>query len=319
MKKLYISIFTLCLGFVIFGTVTYAWITISTVNNIEGLYLSASTGDELEISLDGFHFSQTLDTESLAALIESQSLSDVTTLDGINFHTGGLKPLDIAYPNRDYLSFELWFRTVEKQRDVYLIDNVSDHASYDISINGTYVVSKGIQWESNISFINGPESSDIVFKGNKNTYYAKDAIRIGFEELIDQPYDQRELNELNHFIFDPSQNPQRGYATRYGAYNYFINMTNKSITLPEEKPNTIYELSKPLEDNPYIADNQNSLISNLQPTGLYNQEGKEVYQSKIRVNIWIEGWDADAFDAILKDYIKIQLQFKSMNQQGSNI
>jgi hypothetical protein len=319
MKKLYISIFALCLGFIIFGTVTYAWITISTVNNIEGLYLSASTGDELEISLDGFHFSQTLDTKSLEELIESQSLSDVTTLDGINFYTGGLKPLDDAYPNRDYLSFELWFRTVEKQRDVYLIQNVSDQASYDVSINGTYVVSKGIEWESNITFMNGSDTSDVVYRGHKDTYYAKDAIRIGFEELIDQPYDQRQVEELNHFIFDPSNNPLRGYGMSYGAYNYFVNMTNKSITLPEEKPNTVYELSKALEDNPYVANNQNSLISNLQSTGLYDQDGNEVYQSKVRVNIWIEGWDADAFDAILKDYIKIQLQFKSMSKQGINI
>lgn len=319
MKKLYISVFALCLGFIIFGTVTYAWITISTVNNIEGLYLSASTGDELEISLDGFHFSQTLDTESLEALIASQSLSDVTTLDGLNFYTGGLRPLDDAYPNKDYLSFELWFRTVEAQRNVYLIQNVSDQASYDVSIGGTYVVSRGIEWEANIDFVNGSQISDMVHKGDKNTYYAKDAVRIGFQELIDQPYDQRAEDDLKHFIFDPSHNPLRGYGMSYGAYNYFLNTTHNAIVLPEEKPNTIYELTKPLEDNPYVANNQNSLITNLQSTGLYNQEGKEVYQSKVRVNIWIEGWDADAFDAILKDYIKIQLQFKSMNTNGSYI
>jgi hypothetical protein len=167
--------------------------------------------------------------------------------------------------------------------------------------------------------MNGSDTSDVVYRGHKDTYYAKDAIRIGFEELIDQPYDQRQVEELNHFIFDPSNNPLRGYGMSYGAYNYFVNMTNKSITLPEEKPNTVYELSKALEDNPYVANNQNSLISNLQSTGLYDQDGNEVYQSKVRVNIWIEGWDADAFDAILKDYIKIQLQFKSMSKQGINI
>jgi hypothetical protein len=319
MKKLYISVFVLCLGFIIFGTVTYAWITISTVNNIEGLYLSASTGDELEISLDGFNFSQTLDTESLEALIASQSLSDVTTLDGIHFYTGGLRPLDDAYPNRDYLSFELWFRSVEKQRNVYLIHNVSDQASYDVSIDGTYVVSKGIEWEANIDFQNGSQLTDMVHKGDKHIYYAKNAIRIGFQELLDQPYDQRNEEDLNHFIFDPSNDPLRGYAMPYGAYNYFLNTAHNTIVLPEQIPNTIYELSKPLEDNPYIADNQNSLITNLQSTGLYNQDGIEVYQSKVRVNIWIEGWDADAFDAILKDFIKIQLQFKSMNAYGNYI
>lgn len=313
MKKLYISFITLSLLFIILGTITYAWITIATVNNIEGLYLSASTGDELEISLDGFNFSQTLNTESLEALIAEQTLTDVTTIDGINFYTGGLRGIDKAYRNQDYLSFELWFRTDKKQRNVYLVDNVTQSVSYDISVSGTFVVSKGVRWTSNINFLNGQNPEDMIYKGHQDTYYAKDALRIGFQELIDHPYDQRSEDELNHFIFDPSNNPSRGYGMNYGAYSYYIGLTNRLITLPENKPDTIYELSKPLEDHPYIANNSNSLISNLQPTGLYNQEGKEVYQSKVIVNIWIEGWDADAFDAVLKDYIKIQLQFKSMN------
>lgn len=316
MKKLYISFITLVLGMMVFVTITYAWITISTVNNIEGLYLSASTGDELEISLDGFNFSQNLDSLSLEALIESQSLSDVTTLDGFDFYTGGLRELDRAYPNQDYLSFEVWFRTDRKQRNVYLINNVSNQASYDVSIEGTYVVSKGVNWTSKLTFLNGTDASDIVYSGQADTYYAKDAVRIGFRELLDEPYDQREVYQLNHFIFDPSMNPDRGYAKAYGAYNYFLNMTNKNLELPNEAPNTIYELSESLADNPYVANNQNSLIANLQPTGLYNQQGQEVFQAKVMINIWIEGWDADAFDAVLKDYIKIQLQFKSMNSQG---
>jgi hypothetical protein len=30
------------------------------------------------------------------------------------------------------------------------------------------------------------------------------------------------------------------------------------------------------------------------------------------MNIWIEGWDADLFDPVLEDRIKIQLQFKAV-------
>lgn len=256
---------------------------------------------------------QTLDSQTLESLIESQHLSDVTTDDGFEFYTGGLRALGSAYPNQDYLSFELWFRTDRKQRNVYLVNNVSDQASYDVSIEGTYVVSRGVSWTSNLTFLNGMQASDIIYSGQEDTYYAKNAVRIGFRELLDEPYDQRELYQLNHFIFDPSNDPIRGYGKSYGAYNYFINMTNQNLSLPTDVPNTIYELSRPLEDNPYVSNNQNSLVANLQPTGLYNQEGQEVYQAKVMINIWIEGWDADAFDAVLKDFIKIQLQFRSMN------
>ncbi len=84
------------------------------------------------------------------------------------------------------------------------------------------------------------------------------------------------------------------------------------ITLPQEKPYTIYELTQIAEDNPYQALDNQSLITELQPTGFYDQDGNEIYQSKVIINIWIEGWDADAFNAVLKDYIKIQLQFKNL-------
>ena len=75
MKKLYISLLTFFLFTIIFGTVTYAWITIATVNNIEGMYLSASTGDELQISTDGYNFSSVLDEEAMLKIFENQSLN----------------------------------------------------------------------------------------------------------------------------------------------------------------------------------------------------------------------------------------------------
>lgn len=313
MRKLILSVTTLLIITMTFTTVAYAWITIATVNHIEGLHLSASTADELKISIDGFNFSQTLDTQVLEDLMINQNLTDVTTLDGINFQTGGLRDQGIAYPNIDYLSFEIWFRTSKTQRNVYLVDNVTPNANYDTSMVGTYVVSKGVSWISNIDFQNGIENTDMVYTGEKHTYYAKDAIRIGFEELLDKPYDQRDEKELANFIFDPSNDPNMGYGKAYGAYDYFKKTSSKNLLLPINSPDTIYQLSQALEDNPYMANNNQSLITSLQPTGLYDSEGKQMYQSKVRINIWVEGWDANAFDAVLKDYIKIQLQFKSMS------
>lgn len=312
MRKVFISTLSLALFTIIFGTVTYAWITIATVNNIEGLSLSASTGDELQISTDGFHFSSTLDTTELQTIFENQSLSDVTTLDGISFYNGGLEQISLARANHEYVSFELWFRTTKKEKYVYLINNVSDQVSYDVSMSGTYVVSKGIDWKANTGFLY--DVDDYVKQGETRTYYAKDAVRIGFQEVLDQPYDQRDGSELRTLIFDPTGNPIRGYGASFGAYDYFVNYTNKHIELPQHIPKTVYHLTKPLEDNPYQADHDDSLITELQPTGFYTQDGDEIYQSKVIINIWVEGWDADALDAILKDYIKIQLQFKSMSK-----
>ena len=312
MKKLYISLLTFFLFTIIFGTVTYAWITIATVNNIEGMYLSASTGDELQISTDGYNFSSVLDEEAMLKIFENQSLKDVTTLNGIDFYRGGLNRSGAAIVNQDYLSFELWFRTTTQERHVYLVNDVSKDISYDITMEGTYFISKGIEWKSNADFLY--DEDDIVRAGETRTYYAKDSIRIGFQEVLDLPYDQREESLLRTFIYDPSHNPLRGYGSTYGAYSYFISTQVESINIPEEKPQTAYELTKIMEDNPYQALDNQSLITELQPTGSFDQDGDEIYQSKVIVNIWIEGWDADAFNAIFKDYLKIQLQFKNLKQ-----
>lgn len=309
-RKLYISILSFGIFIIIFGTVTYAWITIATINNIEGLSLSASTGDELQISTDGYHFSSVLDAQALVDIFENQSLTDVTTLDGKDFFTGGLAPKEDAVKNRDYVSFELWFRTTKKERHVYLINNVSDLVSYDVSMEGTYVISKGVLWKSNVDFLYGPDEN--INRGEEKTYYAKDSVRIGFQEVLDLPYDQRSQDDLKNLIFDPSKDMDRGYGKPYGAYSYFLQNAHSLIALPNELPHTIYELTETLEDNPYQATNNNSLITTLQPTGYFDDDGDEIYQAKVIVNIWIEGWDADAFDAVLKDYIKIQLQFKSL-------
>lgn len=312
MRKLYISLLAFLLGFIILGTVTYAWITIATVNNIEGLYLSASTGDELQISTDGYHFSSILDEEAMLSIFENQSLKDVTTPNGIDFYRGGLNTSGPAIKNKDYLSFELWFRTTTDERYVYLVNDVSEQMSYDITMEGTYFISKGVEWKSNADFIY--DEDDIVRAGETRTYYAKDSIRIGIQEVLDLPYDQRDESSLKTFIYDPSNKPSRGYGSIYGAYSYFISTQEESISIPEEVPQTTYELTKILDDNPYQALDNQSLITELQPTGYLDEDGKEIYQSKVIINIWIEGWDADAFNAILKDYLKIQLQFKNLKK-----
>ena len=65
-------------------------------------------------------------------------------------------------------------------------------------------------------------------------------------------------------------------------------------------------------NNPYQALDNDSLITVLQETDEVNEKGRSIYRGKIRINIWIEGWDADAFDSVENDRLKIQLQFKAL-------
>eukprot|EP01155_Anaeramoeba_flamelloides_P023900 Anaeramoba_flamelloidesa808574_102.p2 GENE.a808574_102~~a808574_102.p2 ORF type:complete len:178 (-),score=15.15 a808574_102:1941-2474(-) len=149
-KKFHLTVLTIFLLIITFGTVTFAWISLSTVNNIEGLSLSASSGEELMISLDGETFTSNLSAEQLYNLFSDITLNEVTSLDGKTFSAGGLRDESDVNRDRDYLQFDVWFQTTEQTHDVYVIDNVSDQVAFDSSATGTYIVSRGVNWRSDL-------------------------------------------------------------------------------------------------------------------------------------------------------------------------
>ena len=313
-KRIYLSFITLMLLFITLGTVTFAWISMSLINNIEGLSLSASGGDELQISLDGINYNSVLTAEQLQEVFENIRLVDVTSTDGLTFQTGGLREEGPAIANEHYLSFDLWFQTSVRERHVYLVNDVSDQVAYDASATGTFVISNGVMWTAKHTFLNGPNVDDIVHKGDEGRYYAKDSIRVSITEFKDEhnENDLRVESDLNQFIFDPSGNELRGYGKTYGAYSYFVARTRYYINLPTDIQEVSYRLTEIDPYNPYQALDNESLVAVLQQTDEINEKGKTIYRGKVRINIWIEGWDADAFDAIENDRVKIQLQFKAL-------
>ncbi|MDO9628830.1 MAG: hypothetical protein Q7I99_02925 [Acholeplasmataceae bacterium] len=319
LRKIYISILSMTFIMLIFSTVTYAWITMSTINNIEGLSLTATTASELEISLDGITFGNQIDSSIIEVYFGNPTLKDVTSKDGVEFTRGGLRDYGLAVPNEDYMTFELWFRTTKREHGLYLINNVSPTVMYDTTAKGTYVVSRGRSWESNVDFLNGNQIGEMVYKGDVNFYYASQAVRISVEELkdLDNELDLRIDEDLKVFIYDPSENEVRGYGKPYGAYSYFAQRTGLFVEIPSDVPNTSYRLTEMDPMNPYQALDNDSLLAVLQETTNQNQAGKTYYQGKVRINIWIEGWDADAFDSIILDRIKMQLEFKIANPAQS--
>lgn len=313
LKRFYISILSLSLAMMIFGTVTYAWITMASVNSVDGMSLTATSGNELLISLDGITYSRDLPSIAIENLIQDVALIDVTSLDGIHFTREVLNEGEAVIPNYHYVSFELWLQTDRPEHHIYLVDNVNQFVQFDTTLSGTYVVSQGVSWKSNYTFINGPLLNDLVEKDDEHIYYASEAVRISVQEIKDTTnlLDDRPDEELKTFIYDPSENRLRGYGISYGAYSYFLASMQTSIYLPDQMQEASYRLSAFDMDNPYLALDDESLIAVLQPSDDISENGKTLFRGKININIWIEGWDADAFNSILNDRIKIQLKFKA--------
>lgn len=321
-RKFYLSLLSVLLLTFIFGTVTYAWIIDPT--SVEGLSLTATTGSELLISVDGENYSQSLSPSDIEALFREIFLIDVTSMDGINFYTGGVRERERAIENEHYISFELWFQTTQPERHVYLVNNVNDQASFTEEVHGTYVISRGVPWIAKTTFLNGPNESDIVQRGDQGIYFGSDAVRISVIELRneDNPLDTRADSEFRRLIYDPSENPERGFGKYYGSFNYFMAIMNyTNFRLPTVVPPTVYQLTQFPSYDPFQALDNQSQVMELIATEDTDADGKTYYRGKIRVNIWVEGWDADAFDAINEDILRIQLQFKAARpyiEQGQN-
>jgi hypothetical protein len=60
--------------------------------------------------------------------------------------------------------------------------------------------------------------------------------------------------------------------------------------------------------NPYQALDNQSLVAIMKDV----PDDPYMY-AKVRVYLWIEGWDADAIDGIINDVINVQLEFKLAN------
>lgn len=315
--KLLLSILSLLFFCGIFGTVTYAWFSLHKMNQLSNLRIELITGDAFQISLDGIHFYKELKTEEIERFIGRKArLSDVTSFDGKVFSYGKLREEEgIPIANQDYLSFPLYFRTNLRFRHVYLVENVSGLVQYDMVRDGTYVVSRGVPWRADTTFQNGPDPvQDLVRTGERLVIFASEAIRVGFvEEKVEwNPFDIRDTNGLLSKIFDLSGDQERGYGYPYGGVSYYNTKHKEQLIPPEEKPVTLYQLTDfDDEYSPYIPLSRDSEILEMVESNLVDENGNPYFLGKVIVNIWLEGWDADCFNAIYTDSLRIRLKFRS--------
>jgi hypothetical protein len=311
-RKIILGILSVAFSLVTLTTTTFAWFTLTTRTTVDNFDFSVTLGTELEISLDGKNFTTEISSSALKEAIGSQLfLKDVTTMDGREFVAGVIDPVP-AVANHDYVSLTVYFRARRENQAVFLVDNngIGLHYGEVHSDLGTFFVSQGIDWKSSARFIYD-ELGTVIEPGTVKKLYASDSLRISFiEEKVDEEIlgsaDERPEEELVRTIYDPSENEVRGFGKTYGAVGYWnAKHFYDKLTPPEEIPNTITSLTKIQGD---IPTDYNSKIVALQKGAVVDD--KQYYYGKATINIWLEGWDADCFNAILQDKIKIQLRFR---------
>ncbi|CCV64115.1 conserved hypothetical protein [Alteracholeplasma palmae J233] len=296
MRKIYfsfIAVLAVCLTLTVSA---FAWLNISNITLVEGIYLKAGSGDLLELSLDGITYNKTLDQNRIKNSLKNLKIKPISTNDGKTFYTNPYQKNDAqARKNIDYMSFEIWFRITPEEnisdesvyKDIYLVNHQQVTYEQKENAKGTFITSKGKQFKSDIDFKLSEETE--IKKTKVNTYYAKDAMRIGVVS-----------NDETKFILDPSGVEKNNYA--YGALDYYNKKMQTHLIPPVNHIETITELSVLSKNKANTIEDNKSHITTL-------EKKDNSYIGRATINIWLEGWDPYALDAIIKDNVYIQLEF----------
>lgn len=272
-----------------FITTTYAWLSLSTVVSVSNIELNAKDSYDLELSLDGINYYEKIPSELILQKLANLKFVDLTSQDGLTF-MGLYEGSEAPRANRDYLSLQFHFRTSNRRYTEIHLTNHVKNLDFETKSEGTYIVSRGQSFQNKVDF--NYSEDEVIEAGTVRKYYASEAMRVAINsEDLSVPK-----------IFDLSNNPTRGFGYPFGAIDYFHKNNNVEL-IPPNAPLVITEMSEISSEMPVALTFDSYLLS------LKENSETNYYEGMIEINIWLEGWDADAFDAILKDLIKIQFEF----------
>lgn len=259
-------------------TTSYAWFTIAGRTQVENMKITVTLGKGLELSLDRETWKDTLTVDEIAKYYNRYYLYDafslfgldhVTTEDGKNFTTLR-KDEDYIFDVPNYNGF-LTIKLYMRSSRKFIV-----YLSEELSVSGTTVlfdslVDEGVKIEANPSY----------------------AIRLSFE------------SSDGLWVYEP--NADRGFGGYGGENNAAVDYFNRLIRKYDGESAPV--LTSPLTEPGY--NKIDKLGTDGTPLTTLRRDSIEnpYYESEITVRIWLEGWDADCFDAILNKTVTIYLPF----------
>lgn len=314
-RKLTIVIVMVLLTIVALGTSTYAWFTLNNIAKVDQIEMGITSGVGIEVSLDGKEWFNILDSDKIADKVKDVKFESVTTSDGINMLTldGG------TAADNTYIKFDIYFRAsnvnVSDNNYGIFLGSYNSQATFANLGSGTALKSEGVDWRPDVNYFDWDGSKQIEYKTTDEAkkYYVENSMRVSFVDKKDGKLVRLfDLNESSKATL------KRGYAetydeakTAYGAFSYYNIKTGSNKSLPENAAPYKEGLQLVHNDELTIVDvnantnNNNSLICNLS-----KEENSSYYIGSTELRVWAEGWDIDCFDSVLKDKIKLQLQFQ---------
>jgi len=298
-NKLFISILTVAFAVIALGTTTFAWFTLSNTATVSPFNATVTAGQGIEISLDQTNWYTTLTEAKIEEFLfaagtgkyaSTFKLDLVTSTDGLAFTLmDGATGVNEA-AGTHYIKFTLYFRSKD-----------DTNIAPKIYWNNATITSTGKQWTADASFTDAVgATTPSVTAGDANLpRYAANAARISIKGGADNPviYELAENfdSKGNTVLGQKSKAELEALTAGQKSYNAAKGVV-QTVPAGAAIPNTVTD--------PADLDN-NELIT---LTGAAKN-----WTGSVSVVIWLEGWDQNAFNAILDDTLSIGLVFKNTN------
>lgn len=338
--KLLFAIISAAFALVALGTTTFAWFTLTNEATISPFNAEITAGEGIEISLDGTNFYTTIPATVIQAKINSMNieLKDVTSSDGIEMTEidGETTVPFLPAPGEDdknaFIQFDLWVRSPKAGTKVQL-----KSVTFDSKIkNPEDTLVDPTPWNTDVIFANAKgklvvpyadaaeliaaapalieagiiedfevdsEEETLVSVTYRNdediftdeniefgpkAYYAEDALRLSISDGVTTVVYQK-ADDTTNTLLGAVPNPN-------GMVDYYKNKNGIDL-ITEYTPITLPTTTE-------VTTNNKPLLTTL---------GDANEPTELTVRIWVEGWDPDTFNAILKQVILAHIVFGSTN------
>ena len=322
-KKLVMSIVAVTLVVAALGASTFAWFTLSNRASVGTFEAEVTAGEGIEISLDGVNWYTDIPTSIIMAKIGEVTLVDVTTNNATDFYRakvegGVVVPAVVLEGNPvkqvgGYVDFELYFRS-QTLLDIHWTEvqlgstpfNWTPDANFTLS-NDDQVIPLNID-SGNLPVdpyykqytVNAADAARVAIVGDQTFVYEKPTVTAALG-----------TNESNGILGNSVFTSGTVEAPNFGAISYW-NTKNTN----NQFPGTVLFSGLAQEIRPFvntiqvIDETTNSRNVLTLSTGNSFATGNTPYGGTVDVRVWIEGWDAEAFNAVLSKTISVSLRFE---------
>lgn len=303
-RKIILSIITLILTLLALGTTTFAWFTLSKVATVSNISANVQGGEGLEVALGigntvytSYKTNLTSDDWQLVLQeLPNMVLNAVTTDDLIDFHTlkfqkaFGSTPAGLyktaAVANVDYLDFTIFFKS---------------NSGGNVNFIDYHFTDDGLLFSPTIEYDRDDTGIAIV---NSFDAYASNAARLSVNNQVYQ----------NSVSLDNTHTSNS--AVNYGQFSYITEMGN-DIYWTDDKLIVNKDLPLQLLPNEILLSSIGIMAARtsipdplLVPEQIPLVQNGNTYQASANIKIWIEGFDADAYDSIFGTSLQLNLSFE---------